>query len=260
MNPTTRRTHLYVLAVSAAALAATIFVVSTTKMWDRTDATAAAFFFLFGLIAQLLEFSRGKGRVATIAFLPYLAVSALAPNGAALAAIVLSLVVGEFLNKREFLKGLFNVTQHLLATALAILAYLALGGTSLLVDARPSLVAFAALYVTYMVVNRAVVAGVLSIATRTTFRRELYTVSRGTLLNDILALPLVLIFALMYTKLGFIWSGILALPMIGARQLNKTVFQLELVNEELLQLMVAAIEARDPYTSGHRSALRVIVG
>jgi putative nucleotidyltransferase with HDIG domain len=76
-------------------------------------------------------------------------------------------------------------------------------------------------------------------------------VSRGTLVNDVLALPLVLIFALMYTKLGYLWSGMLALPMIGTRQLYKSVFELEQINEELLQLMVAAIEARDPYTSGH---------
>ena len=250
MNPTTRRTHLFVLAVSAAALAATFGVVSTTAMWDRRDATAAAFFFVFGLIAQLLGYTRGQGRVGTIAFLPYLAISALSPNGAALGSVVLSLCVGEVLNRRDFLKATFNVSQHLLATALAILVYLAVGGTAL-IDGSPSLTAFAGLLVTYMLVNRAVVAGVLSIVNRTAFRRELYVVSRGTLVNDVLALPLVLIFALMYAKLGYVWSGLLALPMIGVRQLYKSVFELERINEELLQLMVAAIEARDPYTSGH---------
>jgi putative nucleotidyltransferase with HDIG domain len=43
----------------------------------------------------------------------------------------------------------------------------------------------------------------------------------------------------------------MAFPMLGVRQLYKAVFDLERINEELLQLMVAAIEARDPYTSGH---------
>ncbi|MHB1312547.1 MAG: HD-GYP domain-containing protein [Gemmatimonadaceae bacterium] len=250
MNSITRRTQGYVLVVSAAALATTIVVVSTTKMWDRRDAIAAAFFFVFGLIAQLLGYTRGQGRTGTIAFLPYLAISALSPNGAALGSIVLSLCVGEFLNRRDLVKALFNVSQHLLASALALLAYLALGGTSLL-DDKPSGIAFFGLFITYMVVNRAVVAGVLSIVNRTAFRRELYVVSRGTLVNDVLALPLVLIFALMYAKLGYMWAGILALPMVGVRQLYKTVFELERINEELLQLMVAAIEARDPYTSGH---------
>jgi HD-GYP domain-containing protein (c-di-GMP phosphodiesterase class II) len=41
------------------------------------------------------------------------------------------------------------------------------------------------------------------------------------------------------------------IPLLGARQLYKTNWQLEKTNQELLELMVAAIEARDPYTSGH---------
>jgi HD-GYP domain-containing protein (c-di-GMP phosphodiesterase class II) len=38
---------------------------------------------------------------------------------------------------------------------------------------------------------------------------------------------------------------------LGYRELNKVNWQLQQTNQELLQLMVAAIEARDPYTSGH---------
>jgi HD-GYP domain-containing protein (c-di-GMP phosphodiesterase class II) len=39
--------------------------------------------------------------------------------------------------------------------------------------------------------------------------------------------------------------------LLGLRQLYKVNWQLEQTNRELLELMVAAIEARDPYTSGH---------
>jgi HD-GYP domain-containing protein (c-di-GMP phosphodiesterase class II) len=39
--------------------------------------------------------------------------------------------------------------------------------------------------------------------------------------------------------------------MLGLREMYRTVFALQKVNEDLLQLMVASIEARDPYTSGH---------
>jgi putative nucleotidyltransferase with HDIG domain len=38
---------------------------------------------------------------------------------------------------------------------------------------------------------------------------------------------------------------------LGYREINKVNWQLQQTNQELLQLMVAAIEARDPYTSGH---------
>jgi putative nucleotidyltransferase with HDIG domain len=43
----------------------------------------------------------------------------------------------------------------------------------------------------------------------------------------------------------------LIVPMLAVRQLYRTTVELTKVTEELLDLMVAAIEARDPYTSGH---------
>lgn len=238
------------LAVSALTLLATVQVVRSSAMWDRKDAVAAAFFFAFGLLAQFLGYRRGAGRIGTIAFLPYLSIAALSPNGAALLCVVGSVALTEVISRREPIKVLFNVSQHLLAVALAILAYIAVGGQSLL-DSRLNIVAFIAMFATYMTTNRAVVSGVLSIVNRTSFQRELYVASKSTLVNDVLALPLVLIFAVMYARLGYTWTALLALPMVGVRQLYKTVFDLERINEELLQLMVAAIEARDPYTSGH---------
>lgn len=238
------------LAVSVLTLLATVQVVRSSAMWDRKDAVAAAFFFAFGLLAQFLGYRRGTGRIGTIAFLPYLSIAALSPNGAALLCVVGSVALTEVISRREPIKVLFNVSQHLLAVALAILAYIAVGGQSLL-DSRLNIVAFIAMFATYMTTNRAVVSGVLSIVNRTSFQRELYVASKSTLVNDVLALPLVLIFAVMYARLGYTWTALLALPMVGVRQLYKTVFDLERINEELLQLMVAAIEARDPYTSGH---------
>ncbi len=208
------------------------------------------FFFAFAVLAQVLGYRRGVGRIGTIVFLPYLSIAALAPNSAALACVAGSVTLTELIARREPIKLLFNVSQHLLAVALAILVYSALGGSSLL-DSPVNIPAFVAMFATYMTTNRAVVSGVLSIVNRSSLRRELYVASRSTLMNDVLAFPLVLVFAVMYAKVGPAWSALLALPMIGVRQLYKTVFDLERINEELLQLMVAAIEARDPYTSGH---------
>jgi len=66
-----------------------------------------------------------------------------------------------------------------------------------------------------------------------------------------MSLPFAFIFATVYVHFGAIGVAGLAIPLLGARQLYKTNWQLENTNQELLQLMVAAIEARDPYTSGH---------
>ena len=40
-------------------------------------------------------------------------------------------------------------------------------------------------------------------------------------------------------------------PILGLRQVHRTNLELEQTNDELLELMVKSIEARDPYTSGH---------
>jgi putative nucleotidyltransferase with HDIG domain len=52
-------------------------------------------------------------------------------------------------------------------------------------------------------------------------------------------------------NLGLFGTAGMAVPIILVRQLYRTTVELTNVTEELLELMVAAIEARDAYTSGH---------
>jgi putative nucleotidyltransferase with HDIG domain len=68
---------------------------------------------------------------------------------------------------------------------------------------------------------------------------------------DFLSLPVILFFVWTYTQYGTVGAFVFAVPLLGLRQLYKVTGQLEQTNRELLELMVAAIEARDPYTSGH---------
>ena len=68
---------------------------------------------------------------------------------------------------------------------------------------------------------------------------------------DFLAIPLVFVFAWVYAAFGAIAAATLWVPILGLRQVHRTNLELEQTNEELLELMVKSIEARDPYTSGH---------
>ena len=245
--------RLYVLMVSIAALVAAAILSIVAGAWSRQDFTAAVFFAAFGVLAEALQYQRSPGRAGTIGFLPFLSIASIAPNGAAVASVFVAMVIGELIIQREFLKAQFNIAQQVLAVALGVLAYLAAGGRSLVgwKLGIPLIAPVTALFAVYIVTNKAVVTYVLSLANRTAYSRELARGFKGALINDLLALPLVLVIALAYARFGPIWTGIMALPMLGVRQLYKAVFDLERINEELLQLMVAAIEARDPYTSGH---------
>src|SRR6185437_6643098 len=74
---------------------------------------------------------------------------------------------------------------------------------------------------------------------------------RATIGVDVLALPIVFVFAWVFAAFGVIFAATLWIPILGLRQLQRINLELEQTNQELLELMVKSLEARDPYTSGH---------
>lgn len=211
---------------------------------------AAAFAFL-GFVSFAFDYTRTRDLSGSSAFLPFLATAALAPSWISVVVIALTALVKEALARRTLLKGTFNVAQTALAISVAILVYRGLGGTPLLDDAQFRLIPYLGLFAAYLAVNSLAVSVALSLSqARPTLDvwREVFLRTVG---YDFLSLPFVYGFALAYTSWGALGVLALALPLLGVRQLYKTNAQLEKVNQELLELMVAAIEARDPYTSGH---------
>lgn len=236
--------------MAAAALVASAALVAFTPEPSSAQWLAGGFFTGFGLLASVLGYSRTSGTSGTISFLPFLSVALLAPNEAALMTVFISILLSEMIAKRALLKAVFNVSQYLLAESLAIAAYLALGGQSIL-QSRPPLLAFVALFAVFTTTNKLAVSTVVAAANGLKVKQQWMSSMRDSLLYDILSLPLIVFFAFLYNQVGPLWAATFALPMLGIRQLYKNNFALQKINEELLQLMVAAIEARDPYTSGH---------
>lgn len=72
-----------------------------------------------------------------------------------------------------------------------------------------------------------------------------------TVVADLVMLPFVFACALLYVNWGPAGAIAFMILALGYREINKVNWQLQQTNQELLELMVAAIEARDPYTSGH---------
>lgn len=231
------------LVASAASLAFT--TVPTPEQW-----LAGAFFTGFGLLASVLGYSRTGGTSGTISFLPFLSVAMLAPNAVALATVFVSILLSELIAKRAAIKAVFNVSQYVLAETLAVWTYLLLGGVSIL-HGRPPVLAFVALFVVFTAVNKLAVSTVVAASTGARVKQQWMASMRDSVLYDILSLPLIVFFAFLYVQVGPALAATFVLPMLGIRQLYKNNFALQKINEELLQLMVAAIEARDPYTSGH---------
>jgi putative nucleotidyltransferase with HDIG domain len=237
------------LAVGAAvALAAAVAFgdVPTSREWN-----AAVFFTAFGILASILSYRGAGGAGGSIGFLPFLGAALIAPNMAAILSVLVSIVVSEVLARRPLQKLVFNVSSIVFAHTLAIGAYVALGGVPLVAKESPAPLAFIAMGVVFFSVNKLAVSTVIAHSSGSDTFSHWARSMRASALYDVLAFPLILFFASVYARAGWEIATAFVIPVIVMRQLYKATSALSKVNEELLQLMVAAIEARDPYTSGH---------
>lgn len=246
-----KRVSLYVAVTALAATAAVSWLYMVAPEVESQHLIAAVSFSALGVLAHALKHQLPTGALGSIAFIPFLATVLLAPSWVAAVATGAAVLVVEVVSKKSPLKVVFNVSQHALAVAVAAGLYAALGGTSLLSDQQFSTVALAAMFVSFMAVNSLAVSGVVALSEGRRLSHVWRQNTLSTILYDLFSLPVVYAFAWVYATFGLGGSLVLAVPLLGVRQLYKTNWQLEKVNQDLLQLMVAAIEARDPYTSGH---------
>jgi len=169
-------------------------------------------------------------------------------------------------------KLIFNVSQRILAVSLAALAYQSVGGSLpasyLLPGATFSAEAvqrdlglFLVFSFVYFLINWTSVYTVIVLSSDRAFREVWNLNSRGVLAYDLSASVMAVLVAWSYARfelwIGFGSLGLIALtvPIVAVRHVYGLYHQLEHSGQELLQVMVKAIEARDPYTSGH--SLRV---
>ena len=226
----------------------------------------------FVLVATLLEGAlttrlriRGSGSIAFVAHLSGTLLFG-AFWGACISAI--SMLLANISKGIDPLKTLFNVSQIALSTAVAAAcyqilggqlppAYLMTGGVLSASGVQRDLGLFFVLSAFYFVVNSAAVSTAVAVMSERAFREVWNLNVRGVLGYDLGASVLAIFMAWLYIRLDH-WLGfgslaivILIAPIVAVRHVYGLYRQLQESGEELLELMVKAIEARDPYTSGH---------
>src|SRR5205809_3387720 len=103
----------------------------------------------------------------------------------------------------------------------------------------------------FFVVNQGTVALAVSSTTDISIREAWTRIAGDSILYDLVSSSLALVLAFLFTRLQIVVLAVLVLPFFFDRHMYQMNLQVERVNRELLELMVKAIEARDPYTSGH---------
>lgn len=245
------------IAVTAMVSAAAAFMVLQPPTPEQLVAvsTLAA----LALVSELMMYRLPHAASGSIGYIPLLAAGLMSPTILTIAAAGSVTLVTHLLRRTAPIKTLFNVSQIVLACSIALLVYSHLIGSEYAwtmfaatgVNALEVIIPALALVVIYLGANSIAVSGVISVVENTAFIPIWKQNTLITWTYSLLSIPVVFFLAWVYVKAGA-WGAVgFALPLFGVRQLYKTTLQLSQVSQELLELMVKAIEARDPYTSGH---------
>lgn len=260
------RVHLFVLATTAAA------VITAAGAWSIRTAfpgwwPLATFVFVAALLESLNTRLRISARGST-SFIMHMASALLFGGFWATVVAGVSTLVGEFFRNNTPLKTTFNVAQRILAVCGAVAVYSWLGGSlppaylsgSSALSSQPvqrDLGLFFVFAATYFTLNAAAVSSAIVLSSGRAFREVWNLNTRGLLGYDLGASAVAVLVAWLYVRfdtwVGFGSIGLLGVivPIVAVRHVYGLYHQLEDSGQELLQVMVKAIEARDPYTSGH---------
>lgn len=246
-----------VLAIAVACLALAGWSVPVAGVAAHWNAMAA--FVVLGFLseASYLRLRVGQGETnASVAFIPFIASILLFDTGwAILIAALAELAVEYAVRKKRAIKIVFNVSQLVIAVALASWAFHTLGGQAGLSSFRFNPAAIAAAVVVYFLVNSTAVSVAVALGDQVAFRKAWSRIGGASLFYDFVSSPLAALLAFLYFKWQLPGILLLVVPIWFVRHSYQVNIQLEQVNRDLLELMAKTIEARDPYTSGH--SLRV---
>jgi putative nucleotidyltransferase with HDIG domain len=246
-----------VLTTAALSLGAIAILMALPSL--SAPATAVPFALVgVAFVAEILVFRESnKGSAGSIAQIPFAAAIILHPSYRTVIAVGVAMMVAQLWHRRPLIKGLFNVCQVLLSTSAGVLAFRLARGSSLSV-ASGFVESFAGLLLpttlvslAYTAVNTTAVVAVISRVSNERFGQSWLRANRSTLSSVPLNVVFAIYLAWLAQNLGAVGALGMVVPLLAMRQLSRTTVELTNVTEELLDLMVAAIEARDPYTSGH---------
>lgn len=250
---------LVVASVAVAASASFALLWRNSSVPESETALLGIVLAALGALADVFAHHHRRGANGSIALIPFSACALVDPNGWGVLWVIAGGAIVQVAHKRDALKSVFNVSQMALGLSLGVLAFRAVGGQSLWhlrgQGFLPSLVAsilpVMVLTTTAFFTNSVCVSTVLAVSQRTSFVRIWKANTLATAPYHPLTLLIVFYVAWLSTNLGAFGTAGMVVPMLAVRQLYRTTMELTNVTEELLDLMVAAIEARDPYTSGH---------
>lgn len=260
----TLRTYAYIWAIAVAAVVTTVVAVGISPTMPTAHSFAGwAVFVAMGLIAERMavvfaagpEGSRPAAARSSVLFLPLFASAVSFPPWMLVLAVLVIVPFCEvFLTKPVAHRAVFNTAQLVVCFGVAAITYHLLAGGTVQVTGGPNIVAFGAMVIVNFVLNSVIVVGFMASKQNLHFMAIFTRVigpSAANLLYDFLASPIALVAAILYQDLYIKGVILILLPLYLIRYSYISKLQLQEANNDLLRVLIMAIETRDPYTSGH---------
>lgn len=207
--------------------------------------------------ASYLSLKVGPSQTSSsVSFIPYVATVLLFDTGWAAGIAGLStLAVDVVVRRKPAFRATFNVAQIVVSVLAASWVYQSLGGSFSLAAFHLVPWAGAAAIATYFFVNITAVSFAVALFYGVRLDEAWVRIAGASFVYDLFTSLFGPLLAFLYVQIQLVGIVALILPLYFIRHIYQVNLQLEQVNRDLLELMVKAIEARDPYTSGH--SLRV---
>lgn len=221
---------------------------SDSKFWNGVVA-----FTLLGIACDSSFLKISFANVNTsVAFIPLIASAALFVHPwPMLIAGLTALIVDTLVRKKPAIRVLFNTCQYMLAIGIGQMTYRLLGGEVGVELGALKVIPFIGLALAYFVVNSGSVSLAVSFSSGVSVRESWSRLMGGAVAYDLFSSGLAVLLAYLYVEYDLRGLAALLVPLFFVRHVYQMNQQLEQKNREQLNLMVRAVEARDPYTSGH---------
>lgn len=251
-----KRYKAYVCLLTAAA-----FAVVVLFEWPPVDWSHG---YLLAVLAALVFLSENLafelpvlGSVSLAFAFDYAALLYAGPLAGALVAIAGAVTVSEIKERKPLWLVLLNLVQLPLAVLVAGAVYLGLGGTPLGLPGHdqaagvavlPSIAAAAAFFALNVLIVSIGIALYRSLSLRDIWRLQ----HTANYLVSFIGLALLgALMARLIAAAGWMGIALLLLPLAVARQTFQVYQDLSRAYSETIRSLIAAIEAKDPYTRGH---------